>query len=167
MELREAIEAWRDFYAAAANAGAALLGLVFVGLSIHLVGRPLNTETRMLGAESFVNLLHPLLASLGMLLPLEPAVQGGGLLFLVLNTFYAAIRVASIQIRQPRSEPRLMLAYRYFLPLVAAAVLAVGAIGLIAGWSFAVYAPVVFVFLMFIVGTQNAWNLLLGTREAI
>ena len=45
MSVAEAIEAWRDFYGAVANATAALLGLVFVGMSLHLTLR--RTPTPM------------------------------------------------------------------------------------------------------------------------
>ncbi|HEX6290953.1 MAG TPA: hypothetical protein VFZ66_17340 [Herpetosiphonaceae bacterium] len=165
MEVREAITAWREFYAAVANVGAALVGLVFVGVSIHLSRRPLDNATRMLGADAVINLLHPLLAALGMLLPVPPTVQGIGLLILALEGLREIARVAYVLARQPSRGSWLTLAYRCFVPLVAAAVLAVGALGLLAGWTFAVYAPAVFVFLMFIVGTQNAWDLLLGNRE--
>jgi hypothetical protein len=65
-----------------ANAGAALLGLVFVGVSIHLSARSLETETRLLGAESVTNLLYPLLVGLVMLVPVDPAVQDACLLVL-------------------------------------------------------------------------------------
>jgi hypothetical protein len=166
MELREAIEGWREFYAAVANVGAALVGLVFVGVSIHLSRRPLDTETRNLGLEAVINLLHPLLASLIMLLPVEPALQGMSLLLLALAELASTGRLAYVQTRQPRRESQLMVAYRYFVPLVATAVLTVGALGLVVGWQFAIYAPAVFVFLMFIAGTQNAWDLLLGPRSS-
>jgi hypothetical protein len=59
VDLREAIEGWNGFYAAVANAGAALLGLVFVGVSIRLARPPFDTRTRMLGTESVVNCSIP------------------------------------------------------------------------------------------------------------
>lgn len=165
MDLREAIEGWNGFYAAVANAGAALLGLVFVGVSIRLARPPLDTRTRMLGTESVVNLLHPVLAALGMLLPVEPAAQGVGLLILSSAGMAATAGIAYVQIRQPSHERRLWLTYRYFIPLLAAVILTVGAIGLIVGWRDAIYAPALYVFLMLIIGTQNAWDLLLGRPE--
>jgi hypothetical protein len=165
VDLREAIEGWNGFYAAVANASAALLGLVFVGVSIRLARPPLDTRTRMLGTESVVNLLHPVLAALGMLLPVEPAAQGFGLLILSTAGIAATTGIAYVQIRQPSHERRLWLAYRYFIPLLAAVILTVGAIGLIVGWRVAIYAPALYVFLMLIIGTQNAWDLLLGRPE--
>lgn len=163
--LRETIEGWTGFYAAVANAGAALLGLVFVAVSIRLARPPLDTRTRMLGTESVVNLLHPVLAALGMLLPIEPAALGVGLLILSSASVAATAGIAYVQIRQPSHERRLWLTYRYFIPLLAAVILTVGAIGLIVGWRDAIYAPALYVFLMLIIGTQNAWDLLLGRPE--
>lgn len=164
MELREAILGWRDFYAALANVGAALVGLVFVGVSIHLARRPLAPDTRVLGVEAVVNLLHPLLAALAMLVPARPAAQGAGLLLLALAGLYTTARLARAAARGPRREPRVVLAYRYLTPLLAEAILLAGAIGLVAGLGVAVYAPATFAFLMLIVGIQNAWDLLLGDR---
>ncbi len=162
---RQAIEAWGEFYAAVANAGAALLGLVFVGISIHLSARSLESGTRLLGVESVTNLLYPLLVALVMLLPVDPWVQGLCVLVLGMIGLPGIIIIAWKQTRPPRQEPRLVLAYRHFLPLAAVAIGMLGAIGLVVGWSIGLYAPALFVFLMFIVGTQNAWDLLLGTEH--
>jgi hypothetical protein len=162
MELREAIERWRDFYAAVANASAALVGLVFVGVSIQLGRRPLGGGTRLLATESVVNLLHPLWASLIMLTPVAPAAKGAGLGLLALGSLLATAGIWYPEARRVRREPRLTFAYRYLVPLVAAAILAGGAIGMAAGRRVAVYAPAAFVFLMFLAGTQNVWALLLS-----
>jgi hypothetical protein len=161
MELRETIEGWRDFYAAVANASAALVGLVFVGVSLQLARRPLDAETRLLATESVINLLHPLWASLIMLTPLAPMAQGIGLALLSLASLLATAGIVCLGTHRPRKEARLTLAYRYLVPLAAAVILAGGAIGLVTGRRFAVYAPATFVFVMFLAGTQNVWTLLL------
>lgn len=161
VDLREAIEGWHGFYGAVANASAALLGLVFVGVLIRLGRPPFDTRTRLLGTDSVIDLLHPVLASLGMLLPVEPAAQGVGLLFLSMAGLAAIVGIAYVQISESGRERGLWLAYRYFIPLATAVILALGAIGFLADLRSAVYAPAVYVFLMLIVGTQNAWDLLL------
>lgn len=136
-----------------------------MGISIHLSGRSLESGTRLLGVESVTNLLYPLLVALVMLLPVDPWVQGVCVLLLGIIGLPGIIIIAREQTRPPRQERRLALAYRYFLPLAAVAIGMVGAIGLVVGWSIGLYAPALFVFLMFIVGTQNAWDLLLGTEH--
>jgi hypothetical protein len=65
MELRQIIEPWRDFYAAAANTSGAPVGLVFAGVSMQLARRPLDGDVRVRATESVVNLLHPLSATFG------------------------------------------------------------------------------------------------------
>jgi len=153
---------WRDFYIAVAGAGAALVGLVFVGASIQLSNRPLDSRIRILATMAVVNLLHPLIASLIMLVPGSPQVLGAGLLTLALAGLVGAIGIDRAKLRQPRIESRLWLVYRYFIPSAAELILAAGAIALILGSTLGLYAVPAFVFLMFIVGTQNAWDLLLG-----
>jgi hypothetical protein len=67
--VEDAFTVWREFYAAVANASAALVGLVFVGLSIRLSRRGLEPSAKALGLVSLANLLYPLYVSVAMLLP--------------------------------------------------------------------------------------------------
>lgn len=101
----------RDFYIAVAGAGAALVGLVFVGASIQLSNRPLDSRIRM-ATMAVVNLLHPLIASLIMLVPGSPQVLGAGLLTLALAGLVGAIGIDRAELRQPRIESRFWLVYR-------------------------------------------------------
>ena len=114
---------------------------------------------------TYVDLLHPTLASLIMLVPMRPPGIGFWLLVLSVSSLVTTSSVAYQQSHHPRRETRAMIAYRYFVPLAAAAVLLAGSVGFMAGWSLAIYAPFLFACLMLVVGTQNAWNLLLGTHE--
>jgi hypothetical protein len=49
MNVSDALAEWRTFYAAVAEAGGTLLGLVFVGITIHLGRHPPDLRTRALG----------------------------------------------------------------------------------------------------------------------
>jgi len=76
-EFVASIQGWHDFYLAVAGASAALLGLLFVGVSISLgslagVGR---NDLRVLAQQAFSNLIYVLVISLTMLVA-DPDHQG-------------------------------------------------------------------------------------------
>ncbi len=64
-------ERWHDFYLMAGTAAVTLMGLLFVGLSIHLetVMRDDAAHLRALAIEAFVNFMFVLLVALTMLAP--------------------------------------------------------------------------------------------------
>jgi hypothetical protein len=177
MSLSEAVLSWREFYLAVATAGAAFLGLVFLAVSLYLDRHPLDNRTRVLGTISTVSLLHPLVASLVMLLPVIPVVQGIGLVWVAVSALAITIRIRYVKTPLPSppvsapgprpSEPgSLARAYRHVAPLAAALILAIGGLGMIVDSRLGLYAPPLFVFLMFGIGTEYAWALLLGSRSA-
>ena len=165
MGIAETIEGWRDFYGAVANATAALLGLVFVGMSLHLTLRRAPTPVTSLALASAITLIQPLLVSFVMLIPTgAPAVQAAGCLIV------AAVLVVELGVvlrihRRSHAEAAGWLAYRFGIPLAASAVLAAGATGMLLGWLPAVWAPALFVFATVIVGVQDAWDLLISRGQ--
>ena len=163
MGVADVLVGWRDFYAVAAGASATLVGLVFVGVSIQVARQPLDARARLLGTMAVVNLLHPFWVSLAMLAPIPPAVMAAALLVLAVVGLPVIVAIDRAQGRLPRHEARVVVAYRFVVPLVAEVILAVGAVAMIAGGQSGVFAPAAFVVLMFVVGTENAWDLLLGT----
>ena len=160
--MAEAVASWRDFYAAVANAGAALLGLVFVGMSLQLTLRLARPAVRSLALGSAITLIQPMLVALLMLMPFGArGLHGIGLLVLAgVLTAQLAV-VLRIRVRE-RAETGAWLFYRFAIPLGAAVLLAGGGIGILAGWSGAVAAPAVAVFVLFVIGVQDAWDLLTG-----
>jgi hypothetical protein len=71
------LQSWHDFYLAVASAAAALLGLLFVGVSIRLatLRGPRRAEVRDLANLAFSNLLYLLGLSLVVLIPTtDPSV---------------------------------------------------------------------------------------------
>jgi hypothetical protein len=158
----ETIDAWRDFYGAVANATAALLGLVFVGLSLHLTLRRAPTPVRSLALASAITLIQPLLVSLVMLIPTgAPVVHAAGSIVVALVLVVELGVVLRIEWRS-RAEATGWLVYRFAIPLAASAVLIAGGVGMLLGWPLAVWAPAVFVFATVIVGVQDAWDLLIS-----
>ena len=63
--------AWHDFFLAAAGASAALLGLLFVGVSINLgaIAAEERADLRARASQAFANLIFVLLVALVMLIP--------------------------------------------------------------------------------------------------
>lgn len=157
---------WRGFYAAVANATAALVGLVFVGASIRLAGRRADVRLRTLATMAVLGFLHPLFASLGMLLPVSQRALGAGLLVLALSGTAGAIAIDRSVARAGRHGRRLWIAYRYHVPVAAEVILVLASVSFLGGAAVAPYAVAVFVFLMIVVGAQNTWDLLLGSTDA-
>jgi hypothetical protein len=165
MDVSTTIDAWRDFYGAVANAAAALLGLVFVGTSLHVTLRRSDEAFGLLALSSAAILVQPLLVSLAMLIPFgAPGVHAAGtFLFAAVTAIEMAMILRSRGGGGERSPA--WLVYRDGVPFAACAVLAVGSIGMLAGYSVAVFAPALFVFAMFVVGVQESWDLVTGTRR--
>lgn len=157
-----AIEEWQVFYAAAAGVGATLVGLVYVGTSIHLGRHPLDDRARLLATMAGVNLLYPVLVSLVMLMPVYPRTTGGALLLVAVFAVGASFSISRVEARHPEGQTRQLVVYRYLVPLLTSTVLAGGALGLLLGHAWSLVAPPIFVFVMFAVGADNAWDLLLG-----
>src|SRR2546425_12714970 len=72
-----AITGWHDFYLAAAGASAALLGLLFVGVSINLaaIAAKERPDLRARAGLAFTNLIYVLIVSL-ILLIADPEPHG-------------------------------------------------------------------------------------------
>lgn len=158
----ETIAEWHGFYGAVAGVGATLVGLVFVAISIHLTRKPADARTRLLAVMSMVNLSHPMLAALIMLMPVPSGVQGAVLGLLALNTLAASVTISRDGARRPEGQNRQMVIYRYVVPSIASVVLLLGAVGIALGNAWGLAAVPVFVLAMFGVGLDNAWDLLLG-----
>ena len=158
----EAITDWRDFYGAVANATAALLGLVFVGMSLHLTLRGAGAPVRSLALASAITLIQPLLVSLTMLIPIgAPGLHAVGSIIIAAVLALELAVVLRIH-RRTHAETSGWLAYRFGIPVAASAVLGLGGLGMLAGWTAAVWAPALFVFATVIVGVQDAWDLLIS-----
>lgn len=160
--LAGAIAEWQPFYAVAAGVGATLVGLVYVGSSIHLSRQPMNDQARLLATMSGTNLLYPVLASMALLMPVHPRTIGAALIVVALFGLGASTAITRLEARHPEGQPRQLIVYRFVVPLLASIVLGVGAVGLVLGQGWGLVAPPVFVFVMFAVGTDNAWDLLLS-----
>jgi modulator of FtsH protease len=121
--------AWHDFAAGLASASAALTGLVFVAVSIHLQA-VLGDSVHQRRAEStFVSLLVVLGAALLLLLPgLTANVYGAASIAIAALMFLRAIRSASVlKVGQVGHEPW----FTWWAAMLSYGCLLVGGVGLL------------------------------------
>jgi len=159
---------WRDFYIVAGTAAATLVGLLFIGLSLHLRTVLSRGEVRSLARVTLANFGLLLFVSLFMVIrqdasALSPQLIGAGLLSLAV--IGPSLRAAS-RSRTRTLQPVLLIlrfglsALGYIGVVVAGALLAGGSdrAALTISW-------VVTVVLLF-VSLRNSWDLLVRVGEA-
>ena len=162
------IQAWHEFYMLAGGAAATLVGLLFVGLSLHLrvvVSRP---EVRSLASVTLANFALVLLIALFGLIPEQP--QGFGYAVILSGAATGAIVAPSLWAAS-RSQTRTLRVRRLFLRFgisalacagaVAAGVLVLrGSYGTALGWLAAVSVT------LNVTSLRNSWDLLVTVGEA-
>jgi hypothetical protein len=167
VEVAAALAPWHDFFVAATGAGAVLLGLVFIGLAIHLEGRKEEPALVPLAVGSATTLFYQVVISLVMLMPpAQPWLPSVTLLVVALfATLSASAPLVQSDLRSLWiSRSRIADWFRYVVPSLAALVLVVGALWLVVDPVGAAYAIGLVIVIYLVVGTQNAWNLLLAGR---
>ena len=162
-----AIAGWREFFVASAGAGAVLLGLVFIGLTIHLEGHEEKPALVPLAVDSATTLFYPVLISLVMLMP--PAQPWLPTLVLVVVALFAALSASAPLLQRSLrdlwiGQARLDDWVRYLVPSLASLVLILAALSLVVDPTISAYAIGFVIVIYLVVGTQNAWNLLLAGR---
>ena len=156
------VQDWHDFYMVAGGASATLVGLLFVGLSLHLrvvVARP---EVRSLASVTLTNFGLVLLTALFGLIPQEPVSLGYDLIIsgaisavIVAPSLRAASRSRTRTLRVPRLFMRFGVSALAYAGAVAAGVLVGrGSYGTGLGWLAAVAIA------LLVVALRNSWDLL-------
>lgn len=162
MDVSATLAAWQEFFVALAGVAAVLLGLVFVGESIQSGNRVRSGRHWDLAYSSATSLFYALVVALALLIPegrpIAQGVLGVGFGLLGLESSRGALVTA----RSGRwSRPQLI--FRFVAPLAAMIVLIVAGVTLVVGWVPAVWLAAGAAFTHIVVGTQNAWDLLLGS----
>lgn len=160
MDILTVIDAWEGFFVALGGAAAVLLGLTFIGASLHLERRARALWYRDLAISSGTSLFYALVISLVMLIPEgRPAAQAV-LLLLAGLLGLQSLRVAFLAARE-RHPSRQALLFRFGLTLASMVVLVAASVGFAFSWGPAVWLTAGVAFLNVVMGTQNAWDLLL------
>jgi len=158
-------EAWHDFFLATAGAAAALTGLLFVGLSLHIRYIASNVAYRQIARGSLTGLLAVLVLGLDVLVHQPVSWLGiqlalvGGLYFVAVGS-YELTRYSRIGWRAARSS---------FVRLGLGLLLAL--LGVVAGLSIVfqagpgLYAAAFISIAIIVWSLWNAWVLLIGVAD--
>ena len=166
-EILHAHEAWREFFVVGGHTGAVLLGLVFVGMEIHLDRINPRHHNYLLAAGSALSFLFVLLISLAMLAqPRWPWLPAGALIGLSLLTFLGSSAPLFSALRMPVRPSGRGLLIAYVLPYVASFALLGGSVGLWLGSVDAIYIIALGLFILIATGALNAWIFLVRGRQS-
>jgi modulator of FtsH protease len=158
--------AWSDFALAQLGASAALLGLVFVGMSINLkefVGTPLLVNRAL---EAIVLLASVLITATAVLIP-DQSHEAVGAELLVIGLFTTAVVVrlqagtrSDVVPRGNRGPTRASIAFRRILGLGSTTLIAVAGVLLVAEVGGGLYWWPAAIAAAYIGAIVNAWVLL-------
>jgi hypothetical protein len=162
------IQRWHDFYVVAGTAAATLVGLLFVGLSLHLRAVLSRSEVRSLARVTLANFGLLLIVSLFMVIPEGQSAASTQLL--VSGLFSLAVITPSL-VAAGRSKTRTLRPYKlvirvgasalgYVGVVVAGALLGTGSDDTALSWLVAV------VILLLFVSLRNSWDLLVDVGAA-
>jgi hypothetical protein len=169
MNYQTALQSWHDFYAVTGEGAASLVGLLFVGLSLHLRLVLEHADVRALARATFTNFITLLLVALFMVIP-EDRSSGTGLeLFLVGLVAFGLIGWSLMPgMRSPRRTITLRrLLLRFGSGALAVLVLAAGGVYLMAGdYKNGLSVPVYATMALFVVSLRNSWDLLVTVATA-
>jgi hypothetical protein len=161
MGINATLAAWQEFFVVLAGVAAVLLGLVFVGESIQSGNHVRAGRHWDLAYASATSLFYALVIALALLIPEGRPIAQGVLVVVFGLLGLESSRGAFVTARSGQwSKPQ--LAFRFVAPLTAMIVLIVAGLVLIAGWAPGVWLTAGAAFAQITVGTQNAWDLLLG-----
>jgi len=164
---RTVIQGWHDFYIVAGTVAATLVGLLFVGLSLHLRVVLSRTEVRSLARVTLSNLGLVLIVSLFMVIPEGISITRTELLFSGLVTLGL---IGPSLLSATRSETRTLRGYKLLIRIAFSAAAYVGVIvasGFYthAGYRGALSGLVAVVVALVVISLRNSWDLLVSVGE--
>ena len=161
------MEAWHDFYMTAGGASAALVGLLFVGVSLHLDAVVSRRDVRATARGAFQSLIALLLVSLLVLVPqFTVADLGTALVTLRAAGLLGSMRDArgmwgtSLLLGAGKAVRKLGFRFAGLGLLLAVGILFLNGNSGAPGWLLLV------VFLLLASSAQTAWSLLIEVAEA-
>ena len=171
MSYQAEVAGWHDFYIMAGTASATLVGLLFVGLSLHLRIVITASEVRSLARVTLANFGAVLFAALFMVIPQGSTAAGSqlvgvGLVSLVIAgpSLVGAVRSREWSFQMSVMQ-RLRVALRFglsslsYLAIIAAGILLLSSVS--AAFSVLLIATV----LLLVVSLRNTWDLLVTVAD--
>ena len=167
-DLTAALATWHEFFVVGGHTGAVLLGLVFVGMEIHVDKIHEDRPMYLIAAGSALGFLYVLLFSLVMLAPpLWPWVPGFALIGLSLLTFVGTSAPLFAMRRHGAKPSRPAYLVVYLLPYVASFVALAGSVGMFFDWPGSLYLIALALFIFIATGAVNAWIFLVRGRDPL
>jgi hypothetical protein len=164
-----AVAGWHDFYHVIGDAAAALMGLLFVSLSLNVtvITRKTNADLRILAGQTFNNFICLIMFALLFLIPDQGPI-GLGLPMLgidLIDLYFTARRFLQARASQPRPWGRGSLALRFAIPTICFVTILIIAMTVLLGMTSGLYWFVPVTILLLWDASLNAWDLLLRLRE--
>jgi hypothetical protein len=159
---------WRDFYIVSGTAAATLVGLLFVGLSLHLRAVLSRSEVRALARVTLANFGLMLFLSLFMLIPQSATATSR---FLIAGGIFSIAVIVPSLVATIRSRTRTLGTWEPYLRF-GSSTLAYAAV-ILAGWLLgrgsldaAFQALLIVVLVLAVVSLRNSWDLLVSVGAA-
>jgi hypothetical protein len=166
---KQAVEGWHDFYHVIGDAAAALMGLLFVSLSLNadVITRKANADLRILAGQTFQNFICLIMFALLFLIPSQgPTGLGLPMLGIDLILLYVtARRFLQTRRNRPRAWGTGSLALRFAIPAICLVTIMIVAVTVLMGMTGGLYWFVPVTILLLWAASLNAWDLLLRLRE--
>jgi len=168
MTYADTLQSWRDFYVTAGAAAATLVGLLFVGLSLHIQVVVSHADVRGLARVTLVDFFDVLLLALVLLAPIDAGVAaawviGVGVLSLAL---VARPGLDAVSGRRARTISLRVLLTRFGLS--ALCYLGIGSMGVLLSLgdlNAALIGLLVLVVWLLVVAVRNTWDLLVTVAD--
>lgn len=168
MSYLQTLQNWQGFYATAGTAAAALVGLLFVGLTLHIRVVVTHPDVRSLARVTLVNFFDVLLLALVMLTPAtDPRATAAWLIAIAAISIALVIRPVIQALRSTRTLRLPVLASRFGLSGLC--YLSVGATAIIfqtGNINDGLNDLLFTVIFLLIVAVRNTWDLLVVVAAA-
>lgn len=170
---QQTIDLWHDFYLMAGTAGATLIGLLFVSVSLHvdLITDPAAAGVLASARRAFVSFIIIVLIALMFLVPAQSA-RGLGLPLVVFGLIDLGRTVRLVHVmRHERDRMAELLGAvtdfgRFGLGLASSIGLLAVSITILAGTTQYLYWLVAVIGILLVGAAENCWNLLLNLAVA-
>ena len=167
MTYQSDIAGWHDFYLTCGSASAALVGLLFVGLSLHIRVVVTNPDVRSLARVTLTNFVDVLLVSLFLVSPSQSSSAAGlELIIVCVVSLGLIIRPAVDGVRQRKTLTLRVLISRFAFSALGYAAIAAGGVLLLEGaYDSALQAMLATVIGLLVIAVRNTWDLLVTVSD--
>jgi hypothetical protein len=170
MPYTTAVSGWHDFYILAGTAAATLVGLLFVGLSLHLRIVIASSEVRSLARVTLANFGAVLFVALFMVIPETQSAAasqliGSGLVSLIVTAPSLISRLSPGRKLRLQRSTRLRLLLRFGLSSVSYLGIIVAGVLLFSSLDSAFSWLVIAIVVLLVVSLRNTWDLLVTVGD--